>query len=249
MLDLAALQLPGQAAALMLVMARVTAFVATAPVLSARFVPMRVRLMIGLVLGFTAATAADLAPINDVSPFMVVTETLTGLIMGSAARASLEAALAAGALFSGQIGISFMSSIDPLSGTQGDVVSDLFSMLALMAAVGLGLHREAIVVICASVIQAPPGHLPDLASLLEQALPSIINSCALAVRLAFPMMAVTSAGYVVMGVMARGSPALGLQGLGFTVPVMAGGFALYTMAPVAAEVAARTALAALHALG
>ena len=117
MLDLAALQLPGQATALLLVMARVTAFVATAPVLSARLVPMRVRLMIGLVLGFTAATAADLAPVNDVSPLMVVAETVTGLLMGSAARASLEAALAAGALFSGQIGISFMSSIDPLSGT------------------------------------------------------------------------------------------------------------------------------------
>ena len=122
-------------------------------------------------------------------------------------------------------------------------------MLGLLAAVGLGLHREAIVVICASVMHAPPGQMPDLLSVLDAAIPAVVSSCALAVRLAFPMLAVTSAGYVVMGIMARGSPALGLQGLGFTVPVLAGGFALYTMAPVAAEVAARTALTALHAFG
>ena len=248
-LDLAGLSLPGKAAALMLVMARVTAFVSTAPVLSARFVPMRIRMMIGLSLGFTAAVAADVQPITDFSPLLIVAETGLGLIMGLAARASLEAAFAAGALLSGQIGLSFASSVDPLSGSHGDVVSELMSMLALLAAVGLGLHREAIVVICASVMHAPPGQMPDLLSVLDAAIPAVVSSCALAVRLAFPMLAVTSAGYVVMGIMARGSPALGLQGLGFTVPVLAGGFALYTMAPVAAEVAARTALTALHAFG
>ncbi|HEY1098323.1 MAG TPA: flagellar biosynthetic protein FliR [Myxococcota bacterium] len=248
-LDLAGVALPGKAAALMLVMARVTAFVSTAPVLSARFVPMRIRLMIGLALGFTAAVAADVQPIADFSPLLIVGETALGLVMGLAARAALEAALATGTLLSGQIGLSFASSVDPLSGTQGDVVSDLLSMLALLAAVGLGLHREAVVVICASVMHAPPGTMPDLMGVLDAAIPAVVGSIALAVRLAFPMMAVTSAGYVVMGIMARGSPALGLQGLGFTVPVLAGGFALYTMAPVAAEVAARTALTALHAFG
>lgn len=248
MLDLADLALPERVSGLMLVMTRVTAFVSTAPVLSARFVPMRVRMMVGLALGGTAAIAAGVPAVSDVGVLQIVAEAVIGLVMGAAARASLEASLAAGSLFSGQIGLSFASSVDPLSGSQGDVVSDLFSMLALMAAVGLGLHREAIVVVVSSVVHAPPGAAPDVAAVVERALPSITASCALAVRLAFPMMAVTAAGYVLMGIMSRGSPALGLQGLGFTVPVIAGGFALYTMAPTVADLAARAAVEALHVL-
>jgi flagellar biosynthesis protein FliR len=246
MIDVADLALPARVAGLMLVLARVTSFIVTAPVLSARFVPMRVRLMLGLVLGASAWWSTGAAAVDDVTPMMVVAEVTMGLLMGAAARAGLEAAFSAGSLFSGQVGLSFAQTVDPLSGTQSDVGSDLLSMLALMMAVALGLHREAIVVICGSVIHVPPGHTPELSLLLEQMLPSLVDACALAVRLAFPMMAMTSAGYVLMGVMARGSPALGLQGLGFTVPVLAGGFALYSMAPVVAEMAARASIATLH---
>jgi flagellar biosynthetic protein FliR len=247
MFALPALFEPAHLAGLLLVLARVTSFVATAPVLSARFVPMRIRGLLGLVLGFAAWMAADSVAVDDVTVVDVAHEVIVGLLMGAAARASLEAAFAAGSLFSGQVGLSFASTVDPLSGSQSDVASDLISILALMMGVAMGLHREAIAVICASVQLMPPGGTLTVHTLLEGLVPIMVSSVALAVRLAFPMMAATSAGYVVMGVMARGSPALGLQGLGFTVPVIAGGFALYTMAPVVAEVAARTAMTTLQA--
>lgn len=247
MLLLPALFQPAQLAGLMLAIARVTSFIVTAPVLSARFVPTRVRVMIGLVLGGAAWVAGGSVAVASVGVVDVGLNVVVGLLMGLAARAALEAAFAAGSLFSMQVGLSFASTVDPLSGGQSDVASDLLSMLALMGAVALGLHREAIVVICASLQAIPPGAAFDVRGLFEQLLPLIIGSMALAVRLAFPMMAATTAGYLVMGVMARGSPALGLQGLGFTVPIIAGGFALHTMAPVAAELAARAAVSALQA--
>jgi flagellar biosynthetic protein FliR len=246
MLALPSLLHPGHVAGLMLAVARVTAFMVTAPVLSARVIPTRVKAMMGLVLGATAWMAGGSVAVADVGIVDAVINVVIGLLMGLAARAALEAAFAAGSLFSILAGLSFASTVDPLNGGQSDVAADLLSMLALMSAVALGLHREAIAVICASLQTIPPGASLDMRGLFERLLPLLIGSMALAVRLAFPMMAATTVGYVIMGLMARGSPALGLQGLGFTVPVLAGGFALHTMAPAVAEFAARAAVSALQ---
>ena len=230
-----------------LVLARVGAFIFIGPVWSVRFIPHRVKVILALVVAFVAYVSAG-QPVPAKWDLMVVArETGLGLLMGVASRAVLEAALSLGTIFSGQIGFSFAQTVDPTAGTHSDALSDLVAFLALSLAVALGLHREAIVLLCSSVRDLPPGSVSDLTAFIEVAIGQIVGACALAARLSFPLMATTSAGYLVMGLIARGAPGLGLQGLGFTIPVVAGGFAMFALAPATAEVVARSAVSALHA--
>lgn len=233
-------------AGFLLVLSRVSAFVVVGPIFSARFIPMRVRVVIAVVVAFVAFVGAGSPPVLHWGFGDVARESALGICMGFAARATLEAALALGGLFSGQIGFSFASTIDPMAGHQSDVVSDLIAFMALSMAVALGLHKEAIVLLCTSVQSLPPGAAVDLTAVASSVIEQVTASCALAARLAFPLMTMTSAGYVAMGFIGKGAPMLGIQGLGFTVPVLAGGFTLYALAPTAAEIVARAAVQALH---
>ena len=71
-----------------------------------------------------------------------------------------------------------------------------------------------------------------------------IGAVALAVRMAFPVLVAVFFGHVALGVVGRTAPQLNVNSLGFTVTILAGGAALYLLAPPIAELAARTATAA-----
>jgi flagellar biosynthetic protein FliR len=73
------------------------------------------------------------------------------------------------------------------------------------------------------------------------------GAAALGARLAFPMLAAVLLGHVVMGALGRAAPQLSLGTIGFSVAIIAGGGAFYLVAPAAAELAARAAVAALAA--
>lgn len=73
-----------------------------------------------------------------------------------------------------------------------------------------------------------------------------VLAIALAVRMAFPVMAVVLMGHAVMGVLNRMAPQLGLANVGFSVALLAGGFGVYMSAPAVAELVARAAVAAFQ---
>lgn len=247
--------LAGKVATYVLVLARVSGFMAVAPLFSARFLPARVKAVVAMTIAFVgvvslndgtapSASAGGVLGVVDVGA-----EVVFGLLLGASARATLEAALALGSLFSGQLGFQFAATVDPHAGHQSDVVSDLISMMTLAMAVALDLHREAIVFLIGTLHALPPGVDVDNAAVAGVVVEHMVASCALAARLSFPLLTMTTAGYVVMGFLGKGAPVLGVQGLGFTIPIVAGGFALYALAPTAAEIVARATVQALHALG
>jgi flagellar biosynthesis protein FliR len=71
-----------------------------------------------------------------------------------------------------------------------------------------------------------------------------IGAVALAVRMAYPVLVAVVFGHVALGVISRTVPQLSINSIGFSVTILAGGAALYMMAPHIANLAARTAAAA-----
>ena len=59
------------------------------------------------------------------------------------------------------------------------------------------------------------------------------------------MLAAVLVGHLLMAGLSRTAPQLNLGTLGFSIAVLAGGGAFYLVAPVAAELAARAAVAAI----
>ncbi|HEY7726112.1 MAG TPA: flagellar biosynthetic protein FliR [Anaeromyxobacteraceae bacterium] len=232
-----------------LVLFRTLGLFLTAPILASRTVPARVRLGIGVAVSLAVWSGAG-GPAADVPASIwplaasAAGETAVGALAGVAARMVLDAALAAGHLVSLSAGIGFGALLDPLSGAESSSTAELLSVGAQLAALALGLHREAIAWLARSCVAFPPGSGQGLRELALRAIWHGTGAASLAVRVAFPALAAVMVGHLVLGVLGRVAPQLGLANLGFTISVLAGGGALYLVAPGAAEVVARAALAA-----
>jgi flagellar biosynthetic protein FliR len=234
-----------------LLLLRTAGLCMTAPILAAKVVPGRIRLALSLAVAFavwTGAGAPALAPPDGIGGLAAAAavETATGLLAGLAARFALDAALAAGHLAGLSAGLGFSSLVDPLTGAESTAVSQTLFVMAQGIAVALGAHTEAIAWLARSAVRWPPGATADLPELASRLVGQTALAVALAVRLAFPVMAAVRLGHVLMGLVSRLAPQLNLSNVGFSIAILAGGFALYLAAPAAAELAARAAVAAFQ---
>ena len=236
----------------LLVLFRCTALCSVAPLFAMRTVPMRARMAIALVLAFTAFAGAGFpmfAPPGGGTGALVgaaLLETLIGLATGLSATFAVDAAGAAGQMASASMGLSYGSVVDPLHGADSTAISEIITMFSVAALVMSGMHREAIAWLCRSVIRMPPGATVgvDVTSLASAVVTQAIASAALAVRMAFPILVAVFMGHVSLGVVGRTAPQLNVNSIGFSITILAGGGALYLLAPPIAELAARTAAAA-----
>ena len=234
-----------------LLLFRTAGLCATAPILAARVVPARVRLAVALVLAFavwSGAGAPAVAPPATLLGLVAASagETATGLLAGLAARWTLDAALAAGHLAGLSAGLGFSAVVDPINGAESTAVAQTLFTMAQGVAVALGIHREAVLWLARSAREFPPGAAADLSALATRAIGQAAICAGLAVRLAFPIIAAVLLGHLVMAVMGRLAPQLGIANVGFSIAIVAGGLGLYLVAPTAAELAARAAIAALQ---
>jgi flagellar biosynthetic protein FliR len=234
-----------------LLLFRTAGLFVTAPVLSARVVPARMRIALAVLIAWAAWTGAgapSAAPPEHLGSLAAAAaaETALGLLAGLAARFVLQAALAAGHLASMSMGLGFGSLLDPTSGAESNSVGELVYIAAQAGAVALGIHREAVVWLARSAIAFPPGADLSLRELMLKVIWESTGAAALGARLAFPMLSAVLLGHVVMAGVGRTAQQLNLGTIGFSIAIVAGGGALYLVAPAAAEMAARAAVAAMH---
>jgi flagellar biosynthesis protein FliR len=232
-----------------LVLLRTAGLFLSAPVLSARVVPPRARLALALVASlaiYTGSGSPRVAPPESLLGLAATAavETAFGLVAGLAARWVLEAAVAAGHVIGLSMGLGFGSLVDPSSGGESSPVSQFLMISAQAGAVAFGIHREALAWLARSSVVWPPGGRLVLTDLALRAVGQATVCAALAVRVAFPVLAAVLLGHAVVGVIGRTAPQFNLSTVGFSMAVLAGGLALYLVAPGAADLVARQAAAA-----
>jgi len=232
-----------------LVLLRTAGLCSTAPILAARVVPARLRLALSLVLAFAVHAAAGSPAVEPPDSLFLLAataagETAMGALAGLAARWVLEAALAAGSVASLATGMGFGALVDPSTGAEATGPSELIFAAAQATAVALGIHREAVAWLARSTRAWPPGGALDLPTVATHAVGQATLSIALAVRLAFPVLAAVIVGHGAMALTSRMAPQLNLSNVGFSVAVLAGGLAFYLAAPAVVELAAGAAVAA-----
>lgn len=234
-----------------LVLLRMAGLAMAAPLLSARFVPPRIRLALALAVAYAVwqgAGAPEVAPPAGLGALVgaAAAESAVGLVGGLAARWALEAALGAGHLAGLTAGVGFGALVEPSSGAESGAVSELLFVLAQGGAIAAGLHREAIAWLARGVIAWPPGGPLPLSELATRAVGQGTLSIAVAVRMAFPILAAVMLGHAVTALLGRLAPQLSIQNVGFSIAILGGGLALYLSAPAAAELAARAAAVAFQ---
>lgn len=231
-----------------LVLARTSALIVTAPIVSSRSVAPRLKValttVVAAVAWLGASTPTTLVPESPGGLIgLVLAELALGAGAGLSARVLFEAAQAGGQAAAMAMGFGYGALVDPHSGADSSVVGELVGALALAAALTLGLHREAIVWLATSVREVPPGSAVDVSVLARGLAVQLVAGAGLAVRVALPLLAAALLANVSLGLLGRAAPQLSLSNVGFALTITIGVAALYAFAPTAAHACARAATA------
>lgn len=141
--------LPALAAAFMLVFARIGAMVMLLPGLGETNIPVRVKLAIALLLTLIILPlhrSAYHVDMNSMTSLLVLMlqEIIIGVVLGATARVTLAALSVAGSVIAQQLGLGFVTSVDPTQGQQGLLIGNFLTLLGITLLFATDSHHLVI---------------------------------------------------------------------------------------------------------
>ena len=111
---------------------------------------------------------------TSIAPLLVlmVHEIIIGLVLGATARVTLSALAVAGSVIAQQLGLGFVTAVDPTQGQQGVLIGNFLTMLGLTLLFATDMHHLVIAALNDSYKIFSPGELMssgDVAALATKA--------------------------------------------------------------------------------
>lgn len=207
---------------------RIGALLSSAAIFGARFVPMRLRLV--LALSLTVVIAPTLPPVPAVDGLsgaglaITAQQVLIGLAMGFTLRLVFTALELGGQLAGQMMGLGFASMIDPQNGVSVPVVSQLYSILGILLFLGFNGHLLLIEVLADSFRTLPIGAAGLSAEGARMLALWGSQMFAGAVVIALPAIAALLLVNMSFAVMMRAAPQLNIFAVGFPATLLFGLF-------------------------
>ncbi len=203
--------LPALGAAFLLIFARTGTMVMLLPGLGEQNVSARLRLTIALIL------AAVLLPLHrsayqiDTSAIgpalvMLVEEILIGAVLGLTARLTVSALEIAGSVIAQQLGLGFVTAVDPTQGEQGVIIGNFLTMLGITLFFATDMHHLVIAALNDSYNLFEPGEVPaagDVAALMTK---TVSGAFRIGIQLSAPFLAFGLLFNIGLGVLSRLMP-------------------------------------------
>jgi flagellar biosynthetic protein FliR len=200
-----------------LVLSRLGAMLALAPIWGARATPMRIRALLAVAISLLVAPLHS-APMErtDFWPivFAVAQESALGLAMGSVLTIFFSSLQIAGQILAQTSGLSLAETYDPTQDETVPVFSQLLDQLGLAVFILLGGHRQALQAVLDSFVHMPPGQAELAPDLLMAVLEVLSSSCSLGIRVAAPVMVAMLVSNLVLGLVSRALPQLNMMNIG-----------------------------------
>jgi flagellar biosynthesis protein FliR len=207
-------------------LARVLAFLATAPIFNNIGLPVRIRLVAGLALTLGILPLLQAPPAVEISSgtglWIIAREMTIGVAMGLAMRIVFSALIMAGEQIGFQMGLGFAVFFDPQSSAQTPVIAQYFSLLTTLMFISINGHLMLVATLAQS-FQAIPISATALSpnSWLNLVLfGSKIFSAGL--LFALPVTIALLITNLALGVLAKAAPQLNLFAIGFPITLTAG---------------------------
>ncbi|MBE0509325.1 MAG: flagellar biosynthetic protein FliR [Chromatiales bacterium] len=210
---------------------RIGAMLMVAPVTSANYVPVRVRVIMAFAITLLVVPLLPEPPLA--TPFswdgisIIMQQVLIGASMGFVLMMVFAAIVTGGQLIAMQMGLGFASMIDPQNGTQVPVLSQLFVIMTTL----LFLVVDGHLILIAMVVESFR-LLPIAATGLDRdSFWAMANwgtqMFAASLWLALPAVVSLLLVNISFGVMARAAPQLNIFAIGFPVAIVMGFVVIY----------------------
>lgn len=219
--------LPALAAAFLLTFARVGTMMMLLPGIGESNIPSRVRLTVALVLTglitplHRSAYAVDL---NTLAPVIVVLfeEIIVGAVLGMTARLAISALQTAGSIIAQQLGLGFVTAIDPTQDQQGMILGNFLTLLGIALIFATDLHHLVIMAINDSYTIFRPGEMPFSGDVAQHITQVVAASFRIGVQLSAPFLAFGLLFNLGLGVLSRLMPQMQVFFIGIPVTILVG---------------------------
>jgi len=219
--------LPALAAAFLLIFARIGTMIMLMPTLGEVNIPARIRLGIALALTMILlplhrnAYQVNLENLGPL-PVLLVHEILVGLVLGATARVTISALTVAGSIIAQQLGLGFVTAVDPTQGQQGIVVGNLLTILGITFLFATDMHHLVIAALTDSYKIFKPGELIPSGDVAALATKAFTLAFKIGVQLSAPFLVFGLVFNIGLGVLARLMPQMQVYFVGAPLSIMLG---------------------------
>jgi len=220
--------LPAYGAAFMLVFARIGTMVMLLPGIGEMMVPQRVRLTLALVLTAVllplhrSAYAVDLKSFGPVLT-MLAQEVFIGAVLGVTARLMISALQVAGMVIAQQLGLGFVTAVDPTNpGQQSILVANFLTVLGVTLIFAADLHHLVIAALNDSYALFRPGEIPLLGDVAALTTQTIAIAFKIGIQLSAPFLIFGLLFNLGLGVLSRLMPQMQVFFVGMPLSILLG---------------------------
>ena len=219
--------LPALAATFMLVFARVGAMVMLMPGFGESNIPVRIKLGIALLLTLIilplhrAAYQIDLTSMSSLGVLMVH-EIVIGIVLGATARVTLSALAIAGSVIAQQLGLGFVTAVDPTQGQQGLLIGNFLTILGVTLLFATDSHHLVIAALNESYRIFSPGEVMPSGDVAALATRAFATAFKIGMQLSAPFLVFGLVFNIGLGVLARLMPAMQVYFVGVPLSIMIG---------------------------
>jgi flagellar biosynthetic protein FliR len=218
-----------QVAGFMLVLARISPLFILAPLFSSKMLPARARsiVAVGLALGIAPIAAnsagAEAIPMEIWAlGGLILKEMLVGLAFSFTIAALFAAIQVAGTMLDTLIGFSFGALVDPITGTNGGMLNQMYALIGVMIFIVINGDAWVIQGLARSYEAIPLTEAPQIGSLVEGAQVAFTGIFAAAVEVCAPVLLAVLLCDVAFGLVSRVMPQLNVFAVGFPAKVLVG---------------------------
>ncbi|HZT26200.1 MAG TPA: flagellar biosynthetic protein FliR [Pseudolabrys sp.] len=219
--------LPALAAAFLLTFARVGTMVMLLPGVGEQNMPARVRLAIALLLtGILLPThqKAYTVDLNSLGPVLLLLfqEIIIGAVLGLTARLAISALQITGFVVAQQLGLGFVTAVDPTQNEQGVLVGNFLTLLGVTLIFATDLHHLVIAALNDSYTLFSPGEMPLSGDVAKHVTEIVATAFRIGIQLAAPFLVFGLLFNVGLGVLSRLMPQMQVFFIGLPLSIMLG---------------------------
>jgi flagellar biosynthetic protein FliR len=194
-------------------------------------VPLPVRIVFSFGIGVWVLTNIKLPPLEilvgiDLLP-IILQEVFIGLSCGMVLSICFGTVILAGEKIAATSGLAFASQVDPSSGAQSPVISQIFSLFLLVLFFSLNGHLVIFEMIFLSYESMPIGGMVEYKKIIENSLSSTNFIFKTAVVIVLPIVSILFFMNIGIGFITKSAPQLNLFSFGFPMTILGTFFALY----------------------
>lgn len=210
-----------------LIAARISGMVFTAPVLGSRNFPTQAKIGLAFFLSLILFPIVGKDLIIDISSnyqflFLLINEILIGVFMGLVITVYFGFIYFAGDLIDRDLGFAMVNVVNPLDESQIAITSNLFYIFATMIFLQLNLHHELIMALVTSFQKIKLGTLiftvPSYSILLD----IVAESFVLGFQIAAPFVITVLIANIILGLLSKAMPGMNIFILGMPFKIFFG---------------------------